>query len=137
MKTAPERVVFDSSAVLAFFLLERGGAEVKTELRACRKGTREGWISAASVAEVHRRLRASRDAAAARRELDSLCLTPLAILPVDREIAQAAADLARDADVGLFDCFVAASAWQLGATVVTADSDFHRLEDRVTVRFIR
>lgn len=137
MKTVRDRVVFDSSAVLAFFLMEPGGAEVKVELRGCRKGTRGGWISAASVAEVHRRLRASRDAATARRELDSFCVTPVSILPVDRDHAQAAADLNHETGVGLFDCFVAAAAWQLGATVVTADPDFHRLEDRVTVRFIR
>ena len=137
MKTAPERVVLDSSAVLAFLLMEPGGAEVKTELRACRKGARQGWLSGASVAEIHRRLRVSRDAATARREIESLCSTPIVILPVEREIAQVAADLAHETGVGLFDCFVAASAWQLGGTVITADPDFRRLGERVPVRFIR
>ncbi len=137
MKTAPERVVLDSSAVLAFLLMEPGGAEVKAELRACRKGSKQAWVSGASVAEIHRRLRVSRDSAAARRELDSFCSTPVSVLDVDREIARIAADLAYDTGVGLFDCFVAASAWQLGATVITADPDFHRLEDRVSVEFIR
>ena len=137
MKTAPDRVVFDSSAVLAFLLMERGGAEVKAELRACRKGSQAAWISAGSVAEIHRRLRVSRDSAAARYELDAFCETPVSILPVERDIAQVAADLRHETGVGLFDCFVAASAWQLGATVVTADPDFHRLEGRVAVRFIR
>ena len=133
----PERVVFDSSAVLAFLLLEPGGAEVKTELRACRKRSKEAWISGASVAEIHRRLRVSRDSARARHELAAFWQAPVSILPVERELAQVAADLNHETGVGLFDCFVAASAWQLGGTVVTADPDFHRLEDRVTVRFIR
>lgn len=137
MKTAAGRVVFDSSAVLAFLLLEPGAARVKAELRACQARTSEGWIAPVTLAEIHRRLRRSLDASAARRAIDHLLLTPLAPAEMDRELATVAAEWSFETGVGLFDTLVAATAARLAARVLTADPDFRRLGGRVETTFIR
>ncbi len=130
-------IVLDSSAVLAFFLGERGGAEVKRELRACRNGKRHGLLSAASLAEIHRRMRRGMDRETARRMLDALLLTPLTLVPLEREVAGEAADLSHESGAGLMDSIVAATARPSKAVVITADPDFRRLEARVKVTYIR
>ncbi len=136
-KTGADAVVFDASAVLAFLKLERGSRSVKAELMACRAGRKAGWVSPATLGEIRRALRRHLDPGSARRAVDLLLLTPLAIAPFDRDLAELAADWSHETGVDLFDSIVAATTLRLSAAVLTADSDFKRFESRIRVAWIR
>ena len=61
---------------------------------------------------------------------------PLEIVGVDRDLALAAAHLKARHGMGYVDCMAAAFAHHLGATLVTGDTDFRKVEGIVSVEWL-
>lgn len=130
-------LVLDSFALLAYFFGEAAGGRVRAILRESHAGksTRLS-ISAVNLAEVAYRLERvwGED-----RMLEALALIesyPIRIVDVDMGLAVAAAHLKAQHSVSLADCFAAALAQRLDATVLTGDPDFQRLEGAVAVEWL-
>ena len=131
-----DRFVVDSHALLALFQDELGASQVQALLERTNEGDCELFMPVVNLGEalyiVERRLglEAAQEALAIFDEL------PIEAVAVDRVLALSAARLKAATAVGYADCFVAALALQLGATVITGDPDFRRLEGAITVLWL-
>lgn len=62
---------------------------------------------------------------------------PLDVAPLDRELAEAAAHLKNEHDLGLADAFAAALAKSKKAELVTADTEFTPLEKEIKINWLK
>lgn len=117
------KVVLDASAVLVLLQSEPGHEIVRDALRhaAC-------YLTAANLAEVAGKLRAILQEASSVRRL--LALPGLEVLPVDEELAYAAAELlgpGRALGLSLGDRLCLAAGQRIEAEVLTADAIWSQL----------
>ena len=63
--------------------------------------------------------------------------TPLEAVPVGRELAEAAARLKNEHDLGLADAFAAALAKEKKAELVTADTEFKAVEKEIKIAWLK
>lgn len=95
------------------FITSVNWGEVKYQM--LRKRGPEGWASAA----------------------EKLSTLPIAVVVVDRELAEAAADLKASKNLGYADCIAAALAKVRRADLWTGDPDFKRVESQVHVVWLQ
>jgi predicted nucleic acid-binding protein len=62
---------------------------------------------------------------------------PLDVAPLDRELAESAAHLKIEYDLGLADAFAAALAKSKKAELVTADTEFKALEKEIKINWLK
>lgn len=129
-------VVFDSSALLAHFLGEKGGSEVKRLLVEARRRRTRIYMSAVNLAEVTYTVARRRGLQTVKVLLEWLCQLPIAIVAADQGLAIAAGLLKNEQGIPYGDCFATALAHRLGAEVVTRDPDFEKVQDIVKVTWI-
>jgi predicted nucleic acid-binding protein len=133
MKTS----VLDASAMLAL-LFDEAGAEMMEELfHKASDADKPAFISAVNWAEVlyvieRKRGQAGLDTA---RQFESTM--PLETVPVDRELAEAAAALKVKYDLGLADAFAAALAIHKKAELVAADKEFAAVEKEIRINWLK
>jgi predicted nucleic acid-binding protein len=126
-------VVLDASALLAMFFGEPGMEEMRDLFHKASEADRPVFISAVNWAEVLYRMERKRGKAGWETARQFECTTPLETVPVDRELAEAAALLKNEHDLGLADAFAAALAKSKKAELVTADAEFKAVERDVKV----
>jgi predicted nucleic acid-binding protein len=63
--------------------------------------------------------------------------TPLAVVPLDRELAESAAQLKAAHNLGLADAFAAALAKHRKAVLVTGDKEFKALEGEIKIGWLK
>jgi len=114
------RLVFDTSALLAFFKGEGEAPQVRLLLEGCEEGRSEGIISTLTMSEIYYILARI----AVRRAEDRFDLLEKSVLvkyDVDPEVARGAGRLkAKHGGVSIVDCIVAATALVSGAQCVVA-----------------
>jgi PIN domain nuclease of toxin-antitoxin system len=129
--------VLDASALLAL-LFDQPGAEKMEELfHKAAEADRPACISAVNWAEViykMERKHGKAGYAAAHRFAHTM---PLEIVPVDRELADTAALLKNQFDLGLADAFAAALAKSKKAELVTADLEFKALKKEIEIVWLK
>lgn len=130
------RFVLDSFALIALLLDEPGAAKVEELLVGADKGEQELYISVVNFGEVLYTLEIRRGIEAAQQALALVDQTPIQIIDIDRTIALRAARLKADSGIGYADCFVAACAQRLDATIVTGDPDFKQIEGSVAIEWL-
>jgi predicted nucleic acid-binding protein len=94
------------------------------------------FISAVNWAEVLYRMERKQGHAGYETARRFESTTPLEAVPVDRELAEAAALLKNQHDLGLADAFAAALAKSKKAELVTADTEFKALEKEITINWL-
>jgi predicted nucleic acid-binding protein len=62
---------------------------------------------------------------------------PVEVAPVDRELAEAAAHLKNERDLGLADAFAAALATSKKADLVTGDTEFRAIEKEIKIIWLK
>jgi predicted nucleic acid-binding protein len=62
---------------------------------------------------------------------------PLDVAPLDRELAESAAHLKNEQDLGLADAFAAALAKSRKAELVTADTEFKALGKEIKINWLK
>jgi ribonuclease VapC len=133
----PTAWVLDSSALLAFLQGEPGADLVAESL------TQGSWISAVNWAETLSKLQElgeDPDAVALRLENYGILGTALLVIPLEEATARAIARLrpsTRDLGLSLGDRACLALTQQAGATALTADRAWNRLELGIDIRLIR
>jgi len=132
MTSPTQRRVLDAFALLAFFRDEPAADRVEEIL--LDGGT--NFMSVINTGEVFYKTVRSYGIARAEEVLSLIDGYPIEIINVDRELALAAARLKGTYRMSYADCFAAALAQQLDATVVTGDPDFQQLEGRVDIEWL-
>jgi len=129
--------VLDASALLAMFFGEPGMETMRELFHKASEADRPVFISAVNWAEVlykmHRKQGAQGFEGARHFELTM----PLDVVPVDRELAEAAALLKNKHDLGLADAFAAALAKHKKAELVTADREFKSVEKEIKINWLK
>ena len=134
MKPPPNSVlVFDTHALLAFILDEPGAAAVQGMLSAARDGECRVLVSAMSIGEVCYIIERRKGIEAVEASLALIQALPIGIVEVDRSVILSAARIKARHPISLGDAFVVALAVDQGATVVTGDPEFKRVEHLVPV----
>jgi predicted nucleic acid-binding protein len=129
--------VLDASAVLAMFFAEPGMEKMRELFHKASEADRPVFISAVNWAEVLYKIERKHGKAGyeTARQFDRT--TPLEAVPVDCELAEAAALLKNAHGLGLADAFAAALAKSKKAELVTADHEFKSVEKEIKINWLK
>jgi predicted nucleic acid-binding protein len=125
----PERLTFDSEAILAFYLAEKGGEVVRDNLHKIQNGMVEGYINIVNFTEIYYIL-ARINPEIAEEKQRNLRLYGLRVIPVtDDGLWREAAIIKSKHSLSLADAFAVATAKTLKSTlVVGSDKEFNNLD---------
>lgn len=129
--------VLDAYALLAHLQGEPRGVPVRNLIRTAEEGRARLFLCVVNLAEVLYKVERRLGAEAAREAFvtirDEL---PVELVPADLSLSVEAARLKAAHPISLADCYAAALARQLEASVLTGDPDFTRLQALVNVQWL-
>ena len=129
--------VFDASAVLALLFNETGADKVEAILHKGAEADKPILISAVNWAEVLYRMQRKRGAEGVHTAKRFERTMPLEVAPVNRELAEVAAELKANHGLALADAFAAALCKANKAELVTCDPDFEVVKQQIKIAWIR
>jgi predicted nucleic acid-binding protein len=129
--------VLDACALLALFLDEPGAEKMEFLFLAAAEADKPMLISAVNWAEVLYKLERKHGKEGLETARHFERTMPLAVAPLDLELAEAAAHLKNKHKLGLADAFAAALAKGKKAELVTADLEFKALEKEIKVVWLK
>lgn len=124
----PDRLTFDSEAILAFFLGEAGAELVRDNLEKVQNGEIEGYINILNLTEIYYILSRVSPKIAEEKQRN-LRLFGLKIVPInDNGLWREAAKIKCDHAMSIADAFAVATAQNLKTKlVVGSDKEFNNL----------
>ena len=128
--------VLDASALLAMFFGETGMETMRDLFHKAAEADRSMLIGAVNWAEVLYRMERRQGVAGLETARRFESTMPLEVVPLDRELAESAAQLKNKHDLGLADAFAAAVAKSKKAELVTADTEFKALEREIKILWL-
>jgi predicted nucleic acid-binding protein len=128
--------VLDASALLAMFFGEPGMEQVRDLFQRAADADKPLLIGAVNWAEVLYKVERNqgREGLQTARRFERTM--PLEVAPLDRDIAESAAQLKVTHNLGLADAFAAALARSRKAELVTADTEFKALEKEIKITWL-
>jgi len=129
--------VLDASALLAMFFDEPGAEKMEHLFQTASEADRPVFISAVNWAEVLYKMERKHGKAGYDTARQFEHTTPLEAVPVDRELAEAAALLKNKHGLELADAFAAALAKSKKAELVTADHEFKSVEKEIKINWLK
>jgi predicted nucleic acid-binding protein len=129
--------VLDASAMLAMFFGQPGVEAMRELFHKASEADRPVYISAVNWAEVLYKMERKHGKAGLEIAHQFERTTPLEAVPVDRELAEAAAHLKNACKLGLADAFAAALAKHKKAELVTADLEFKSVEKEIKITWLK
>ena len=129
--------VLDSSALLAMFFAEPGMEQMRDLFHKASEADHPVFIAAVNWAEVLYKMERKHGNAGLETARQFERTTPLEAVPVDRELAESAAHLKNEYDLGLADAFAAALAKNKKAELVTADHEFKSVEKEIKINWLK
>ena len=129
--------VLDASAMLAMFFGQPGVETMRELFHKASEADRPVFISAVNWAEVLYKLERKHGKEGLETARQFELTMPLEVVPVDRELAESAAHLKNEYDLGLADAFAAALAKHKKAELVTADHEFKSVEKEIKINWLK
>ena len=120
--------VLDASALLALLFDEPGAERIETLFNQAAEADKPMLIAAVNWAEVLYKMQRKHGAKGFEGAQQFERTMPLEVAPLDRELAESAAQLKNEHDLGLADAFAAALAKSKNAELLTGDPEFKELE---------
>ena len=131
-----KRYVLDSYAMIAYFENEPGADRVAQVLRQLIQGKAKGFMSVVNWGEVYYNTMREQGVAEAERVILQLDKFPIQIVEVNKNLAYEAAKLKGKYRIAYADCFAVALSVKLNASLVTGDSEFKKLQERISIQWI-
>jgi predicted nucleic acid-binding protein len=128
-----KRIVLDASALMTFFEDRPGADKVEDLIRLGVEGKRQLLMSVVNWGEVYYSTWRAKGPGVARKVLDDIAQLPLEIVSADLELTRTAAELRAEHKLPYIDCFAAALAVSLKASLATSDKDFAHVERRLEI----
>ena len=128
--------VLDASALLALLFDEPGAEKIESLFNQAAAADKPMLIAAVNWAEVLYKMQRKHGAKGFEGAQHFERTMPLEIVPLDRDLAEAAARLKNEHDLGLADAFAAALANARKAEFFTADTDFKPLEKEIKINWL-
>ena len=129
--------VLDASALLAMFFGQPGMEQVRDLFHKASDADKPMLISAVNWAEVLYKLERKQGNVGLQTAQHFERTMPLDVAPLDRELAEIAAHLKNEHNLGLADAFAAALAKSKKAELVTADTEFKALEKETKIVWLK
>ncbi len=130
-------LVLDASALLALLFDEPGAEAVEALMHRAAERDQPMLMNAVNWAEVCYRVEGKLGNSALAQAKEFATNTPVAVVPADRELAEAAATCKAAAQLGLADAFAAALAKSRKAELVTADREFDSVEKDIKIIWLK
>jgi len=124
------RYLFDTKALIAFFNNEEGAEFVEKLLREVDEDKAEGFMSSITLTEIYYLYSRRVGGEVARKRVEQIRLSNLKVVPIDEKVALKAGEYKVKA-IPIADALIAASAYSVGAKVVTDDKHFEGLDVEV------
>jgi predicted nucleic acid-binding protein len=131
-----KRFVLDSYALIAYFEDEPGADRVAQILGQLVRGKARGYMSVVNWGEVYYSTMREAGVAEAEKIILQLDKFPIQMVEVNRDLAYEAAQLKGKYPIAYADCFAVALSIKFNATLVTGDSEFRRVKEPFTIRWI-
>lgn len=132
-----KNIVLDASALLALFFDEPGAEKVEHLVQQAVESDKPLMMAAVNWAEVLYRMQRRNGAKGLAGAQEFARTMPLDIAPLDRALAEDAAALKLQHELGLADAFAVALAKSKKAELVTADWEFKRLEKEIKINWLK
>ena len=129
--------VLDASALLAMFFGQPGMEQVRDLFHKASDADKPMLISAVNWAEVLYKLERKQGNVGLQTAQHFERTMPLDVVPLDRELAESAAHLKNEHNLGLADAFAAALTKSKKAELVTADTEFKALEKEIKINWLK
>jgi predicted nucleic acid-binding protein len=129
--------VLDASALLAMFFGQPGMEQMRDLFHKASDADKPMLISAVNWAEVLYKLERKQGNVGLQTAQHFERTMPLDVVPLDRELAEVAAHLKNEHNLGLADAFAAALAKSKKAELVTADTEFKALEKEIKITWLK
>jgi len=129
--------VLDACALLALLQDEPGAEKMEQLFHAAAEADRPVYISAVNWAEVLYKMERKFGLYGLTGARHFLQTMPLETVPVDRELAEAAAHLKNQCKLGLADAFAAALAKHKKAELITGDHEFKSVEKEIKIHWLK
>jgi len=129
--------VLDASAMLAMLFGQPGVEQMRELFHKASDADKPVFISAVNWAEVLYKIERKHGKAGLDTARQFERTTPLETVPVDRELAEAAAALKVKHDLGLADAFAVALAIHKKAELVAADKEFAAVEKEIKINWLK
>ncbi len=125
--------VFDTFAMLAYFLAEPGGEKVKELLRRAENGEISLAMSFINVGEMFYILSREQGRAKAQSLLEDLRSLSIQFFDSTEDRILAAAQLKAEYSISYPDAFAASLAQELDASIVTGDPEFKTIKEKLSI----
>ncbi len=131
-----KKIVFDSHAILTWMQAEKGHHKVKSLITSCKSKKMHGYMSQINLGEVYYKTIRVIGLTKAKKYLESFYLLPLEILLPTSDIIWSASEIKAKHSISYADCFTAATALSLKASIVTGDKEFKKLAKIISIEWI-
>jgi ribonuclease VapC len=129
-------IVFDSYAILAYAQDDRGADKVERYLAGAEEHKCKAFINRINLGEVYYIMIRNLGLDAAKNYLDSFSLLPAHIVEPSPLIIISAAEIKANHAISYADCFVAATAFDYKASIITGDPEFKKIEHLIEIDWI-
>lgn len=131
--------VFDASAMLALFFDEPGADKIENLVTQAAEADKPIFIAAVNWAEVLYRMHSKRGDNGVEMAKHFERTMPVEIAPLDRDLAEIAADLKAKHGLGLADAFAATLTKVKGknAELVAGDLEFKAVEKEIKINWLK
>ena len=132
-----KNVTFDSHAILTFAQNEAGADRVEELLREAEEARVRAWVNEINLGEVYYITMRRLGALSAGRFLEQFSTLAVERVAASWQIVESApAELKARHALSYADCFAAATALRHGASIVTGDPEFKKVEHLVQIEWI-
>ncbi|OGP91232.1 MAG: hypothetical protein A2156_10560, partial [Deltaproteobacteria bacterium RBG_16_48_10] len=122
--------------MIAYFEDEPGADRVAQILRQLIQGKAKGYMSVVNWGEVYYNTMREEGVAEAEKVILQLDKFPIQVVEANRDFAYEAAKLKGKYRIAYADCFAVALSVKLNASLVTGDSEFKKLKERISIQWI-
>jgi len=129
-------ILFDAHAILRWTQKERGYQKVKNLLMACRNQSATGYMNQINLGEVYYKTIRAVGIDRAKEFLENFFRLPVQIILPDSELIWSASEIKASYSISYADCFAAATALRLKATILTGDPEFKKLVSLVPIEWL-
>jgi ribonuclease VapC len=128
--------VLDSYALLAFFEGESGASAIRKLLLSAEKGEAKLLMSVINLGEVWYIMARASNRETAEQNIGEIRSMAIEVVDANWEVTRQAASFKARGGMAYADCFAAAVAQKMDASLVTGDREFEQLSGVIKIKWV-
>ena len=131
-----KNILFDSYAILKFYQDEDGADMVEKLLVSARQKAIKAFMSEINLGEVYYLTIRRLGLEPAKEYLEQFFELSVQVVPPSSDIIWSASEIKAEYAISYADCFAAATALKVKASIITGDPEFKKIESLVKIEWI-